>query len=478
MTLDPDICYRALQSRDRRFDGRFFSGVVTTGIYCRPICPARTPRRENVRYFACAAAAEEAGFRPCLRCRPDVAPGTPAWTGTTATVTRAMRLIEQGLLDEHSLDELSRRLGVGSRHLRRLFVTQLGASPVAVAQTRRAHFARRLIETTRLPMIEIAQGAGYASLRRFNSAIRERFGRTPSELRDRHGRSMPNGHLRLTLAPRAPFDFEGILRFLASRTIAEMDAVEAQTYRRHCRVGDAVGTIEIDANEREVALATSDTLVRDLRFVVERVRRMLDLDADSEAIGSHLGRDRLLKRLLRRRPGVRIAGSWDPFEVCVRAVVGQQVSVAAASTIMRRIIERFGDRLPTAEGEERLLFPSPETLASVPLEGLGMPRRRCETIREIARAVASRGIVLDGSTTLDTTVASLTSLSGIGNWTAEYIALRALSEPDAFPAGDLGLRKAAGEGGPPLSERELLRRAESWRPWRGYAAMLLWGSLS
>lgn len=279
----------------------------------------------------------------------------------------------------------------------------------------------------------------------------------------------------LAISARAPFDAAGVLAFLRSRTIVAIDAVAGSTYERSCRVGDRIGFLRVEAGESALALTVSDALVPDLRFIVERVRRMFDVDADAEEIGRRLSQDPLLRRMVRRRPGVRIAGAWDPFEVSIRAIVGQQVSVAAATTIVGRIVEKYGQRVDSAVGA--LLFPEPAVLAGASLDGLGMPGRRSETIRRVSRAFADGALPLDGSRPLDEIVAALVALPGIGPWTAQYIALRALSEPDAFPAGDLGLRKAAG-GGIPISEKELFRRAESWRPWRGYAAMLLWGSLT
>lgn len=281
----------------------------------------------------------------------------------------------------------------------------------------------------------------------------------------------------LLLPARTPFDGAGVLRFLRTRAIAGMDRVEDSSYERLCRIGDRVGSIAVEVSEAGVALSVSDPLVRDAAFIADRLRTLFDLDADAEAIGSHLSKDALLRGLLRRRPGVRIAGAWDPFEVCVRAIVGQQVSVVAASTILRRIVEKFGRRVEAAAGELDLLFPEPAVLAEAPTEHLGMPGRRWETIRVLSRAVADDTLRLDRVQELETIIAALVDLPGIGRWTADYIALRGLSHPDAFPAGDLGLRKVVG-GGVPLSERELLRRAESWRPWRGYAAMLLWSSLA
>ena len=438
MHLDADSCYRALRSRDRRFEGRFYVGIVTTGVYCRPGCPAPPARRENMRFFACAAAAEADGFRACFRCRPDAAPGTPAWLGTSATVSRALRLIDNGALDGDGLEQLAGRLGVGPRHLRRLFVQHLGASPVAVAQTRRLHFARKLLEETELPIAQVAMAAGFGSVRRFNATMRATFDRTPRELR---GNGAPqSGELVLRLPYRKPFDWEGLLGWLGARAIAGVEEVRDGVYRR--------GDVEVSNGDGFLRLRVPST--GNLIDVVERVRRLFDLRADPAVIAAHLARDPLLKPRLAKYPGVRVPGAWDPFETAVRGVLGQQISVKRATLLAGELAAQFGI--------------TPKTLADADIRG--MPGARAETIRRLARATLDGTLVLDGSRSLEETVEHLKTIPGVGDWTAHYIAMRAASEPDAFPAGDLGLRKAY--------PGDLLSRAERWRPWRAYAAMLLW----
>jgi AraC family transcriptional regulator of adaptative response / DNA-3-methyladenine glycosylase II len=485
MELDGDVCYRALRSRDARFDGRFFIGVTTTGIYCRPVCPARTPLRKNVKFFACAAAAEAAGFRPCRRCRPETSPGTPAWAGTSSTVARALRLIGDGGLDEAGADALAERLGVGARHLRRLFEEHLGASPVQVAQSRRLHAARMMLDSTALPITEIAFASGFSSVRRFNTAFKTAFDRSPRDVR----RGQRNGHhaeaeapLEVRLSYRPPFDWDGLLSFFGQRALPGVEAVADGVYSRTIRHGDHTGAIMArhDARRRQVALQVPAQLAAGLPDIAGRVRRLFDLQADPAAVNGQLSLDARMRPLLRRRPGLRVPGAWDPFEIAVRAVVGQQISVTAARTVCGRIVARYGE--PVAENANRTLthiFPTPARLAGARLNGLGLTTRRIETLRAIARAVADETLALGANGSLDACVDRLTALPGIGPWTAQYIALRALGEPDAFPTGDLGLLRAwRARTKSKITWPVLDRAAEGWRPWRAYAALHLWTSLS
>lgn len=487
MELDASACYRALRTRDARFDGRFFVAVRSTGVYCRPICPARTPKRENCTFVSCAAAAQDAGYRPCLRCRPEASPGTPAWLGTSATVSRALRLITEGALDSGSIEELAVRLGVGDRHLRRLFLKHLGASPISIAQTRRVLFATKLIDETSLPMTEVAFASGFSSVRRFNAAIRDATGRAPGDLRK--SRSRKNGasvsDLTLKLAFRPPFDWTAIARYLAARATRGIETVDDSGYRRTVRIDGAQGTIEVRpvAGENHLTARIRLSSPAVLAEVAERLRQLFDLGADPEAISCHLGRDRRLGRAIAARPGVRVPGAWDGFELCVRAILGQQISVKGANTLAARLVERHGEPLDPPPGADSTnedtpgldrLFPTPERLAKTDLRSLGLPGRRAGTISRLASAVASGELVLDGSRSLGETVESLCALPGIGDWTAQYIAMRALREPDAFPAEDLGLRRALAPRRGPVSRAELIEIAEAWRPWRAYAAMLLW----
>lgn len=470
MSLDADVCYQALLSRDARFDGKFFTAVTSTGIYCRPVCPARTPKRSNVRFYLCAAAAEEAGFRPCRRCRPETAPWTPAWQGSSATVARAMRWLEQGAIDSDNLVEVADRLGISERHLRRLFVSHLGTSPIAVARTRRVHLARRLIDETRLPMTQIAAAAGFASLRNFNQAIRASFGASPSELRARTREPRGGGGLRLQLTYRPPFAWDALIRFFANRAIAGVEQVTEGSYRRTVTVGTSNGLLEVsprrDRNQVEVTLEGLEASA--IGAAIERVRRLFDLGADPLTIDGQLGDDPFLGPRIARLPGLRVPGGWDGFEIAVRAVVGQQISVAAARTVLGRLVARTGTRV-----DDHVWFPTPDRLAGADLDGMGLPRARVETLRRLARAVAD-GEIDFGLDDVPELARRLCSLPGIGEWTAQYVALRALGDPDVFLAGDLGVRRAlAGDGGLP-APREAEARAEAWRPWRSYAVMHLW----
>ena len=460
--LDREACQRARLARDARFDGCFFIAVKTTRIYCRPICPARPPKEENVTYYISAAAAAEAGYRPCLRCRPEASPGTPAWIGAPVTVVRALRLIGEDALEETGVDGLAERLGVGSRQLRRLFVQHVGASPTAVAQTRRAHFAKRLIDETDLAFADIAMTAGFGSIRRFNAAFQQIYGRTPSELRRRVATKpvAARDSFRLRLAFRKPYNWEGISNFFSLRAIPGIETVANEFYRRTIALNGVAGLLEIrpENDFLDVRIDFPDT--RMLFGIVERVKRMFDVSADVPRIEEHLSRDPELRRLVERRPGLRIPGAWDPFELTVRAVLGQQISVKGASTLAGRIAGRFG-----VPFRDRLLFPSRQTLATAAIEECGVTSSRAETIRALAADALWEGTIQSNEF-----LARLHQLRGIGSWTAQYVAMRALGEPDAFPAGDLVLQRVTGC----KNERELEARAEAWRPWRAYAAMHLW----
>jgi AraC family transcriptional regulator of adaptative response / DNA-3-methyladenine glycosylase II len=480
MQIDPTLCYQALRTRDRRFDGRFFVAVTTTGIYCRPICPARTPKRGNVRFYPCAAAAEEAGFRPCRRCRPETAPGTPAWEGTSTTVARALRLISQGDFDESNVEELAGRVGVGGRHLRRLFLQHLGAAPIAVLRTQRLHLARQLIDETDLPMTEIAFAAGFNSIRRFNQAILESFRDSPTELRRKARRSgYEGGALTIRLAYRPPFAWSTLLAFLRLRATPGVESVEGDTYHRSIEVDGEAGHIEVSPAPVGPYLAVRMQLPATARLaqVIDRIRRLFDLSADPVRIAGDLGRDPMLRRALRVLPGLRVPGAWDPFELTVRAVLGQQISVKAATTLAGRIARTLGTPL-TVEPPAAIthLFPKPEDFLDADLRALGLTAARAQTLRNVAAAAAEGRLPRDGSLGLEGTVDALTAIDGIGAWTAHYIAMRAFGEPDAFPEGDLGLRRALSNGGAPISSPELKRMAEHWRPWRAYATMSLWVS--
>jgi AraC family transcriptional regulator of adaptative response / DNA-3-methyladenine glycosylase II len=477
--LDRRVCDRARETRDPRFDGLFYIAVTSTRIYCRPVCPAPSPKSRNIRYYASAAAASAAGFRPCLRCRPEAAPGSPLHRAKTDLVAGALRLIEQGVLDETSLPELARRVGVGERHLRRLFADELGTSPLEVAATRRLLFAKKLLTETALPITAIAPAAGYASLRRFNAAFLETYGKAPRDIRRSLAGSATTDELALRLPFRPPYDFAHLLWFLEKRVIPGVEIVDGTNYRRSFVAAGSPGWLSVSPIDGESALALRVHHAKPsaLGEIVARVRRMFDVDADPLAINAHLRRDELLKPLVKRWPGQRLPNAWDGFELGVRAILGQQVSVAAARTLAARIAAKHGT--PYAEGAAvglSALFPTPEILAEAPLEAIGIMRARADAIRTLARAVVDGRVHFRPEQTLAAFEDSLVALPGIGPWTAHYVAMRALGQPDAFPAADLILRRAAGRG-ETLSTRATEAMSEAWRPWRAYAVMLHWRSM-
>jgi AraC family transcriptional regulator of adaptative response / DNA-3-methyladenine glycosylase II len=473
-----DICYRALSTRDPRFDGRLFVGITSTGIYCRPICPARTAKRENCRFFPSAAAAQGAGFRPCLRCRPEISPDAAAWRGTSNSVSRALALIAEGGLDgEHGVIALGERLGLGERQLRRLFEKHLGVPPIAVAQTRRVLFAKQLIQETQLSMASIAEASGFGSVRRFNDAFQKLYRRSPRELRVKKSGASA---VALRLGYRPPYDWDAILGFLAARAIEGVELVENGRYRRTFAIDGAVGSVEVAMGERNSLVATIRTAkVRGLLSIVARLRRLFDLDADVEAIGAHLSEDASLAPLIARRPGVRSPGCWDAFELAVRAILGQQISVAAARALAGKVAKIAGVRIDAeASGHTRLshVFPTAKQLAAADLSSLGMPRARIASLIALAKAASADAKLLEPAGSFGEALERLQSLPGFGPWTAQYWALRALRDSDAFPEADVGLlrAKAIAVNGNRISPKALLARAERWRPWRAYAAQHLW----
>ena len=483
MEIDRESCLAAFLGRDRRFAGRFYAGVTTTGVYCRPGCPAPLPKPGHVRFFPCAAAAEEAGFRACRRCRPETAPGTPAWSGTSATVARALRQIEAGAADDAPLAALAARLGVGERHLRRLFAEHLGASPLAVARTRRVHFARRLLDDTSLRMSDVALASGFSSVRRFNEAMRAAFGAAPSELRrSPPGGAAPPAGITLRVPVRAPFDAEALLAFLAARAVPLLEEVEGLVYRRTAALGDGAGLVEAEADpaRSEIRLRLRGLPAGAALEATRRASRLFDADADPATIAAHLSADPLLAPLVARRPGLRVPGAWDPFETAVRTILGQQVSVKAARTLAARLVTRFGRELTDRPASRGLthLFPRPVDLADADVAAIGLPAERAGAIRALAREVARSRLDLGPATSLEEAERRLAAIPGVGPWTASAIALRSLGEPDAFPAGDLALRKAlAGSAGLP-SAAAAEARARAWRPWRAYALLHLWTDLA
>lgn len=484
MDFDHDACYRAVLARDARFDGSFFTGVKTTGIYCRPICPAPTPKRENVTFFPTAAAAQAAGFRPCLRCRPEIAPELAAWRGTSNTVSRALALMEKGALDAKPVAALAERLGLGERQLRRLFQRHLGASPIAVAQTRRLLLAKQLVHETQLSMTEVALASGFGSVRRFNETFRQMFRRPPASLRRKGAVEIFDGaagDVTLSLAYRPPYDWPAMLAFFAARAIPGIEQVDDKSYARTIELDGTHGFVRLQMGEGHALCA----MIRFPRLaalptIIARLRRVFDLAADPQAIAAHLAEDGLLAPLVKARLGLRVPGAWDGFELAVRALLGQQVSVSAARTLAGQLVMRFGAPI-TADrsGFEGLthVFPLPAALAAADLTSIGVPKRRSAALAALAAAVAVDPTIFGPRGSLEEAIGCLRGFAGVGEWTAHYIAMRELREADAFPAADLGLIRAmAALEGRTRRPKELLMRAEAWRPWRAYAAQHLWAA--
>ena len=484
MDMDDDACYRAIETRDHRFDGRLFVAVTTTGIYCRPFCPAPTPRRENVRFFQTAAAAQEAGFRPCLRCRPETSPELALWRGSSNTVSRALGLIEAGALDDANVENLAERLGMGERQLRRLFRQYLGASPISIAQTRRILLAKQLIQDTRLPMTEVAAAAGFGSIRRFNEIFQQLYRRPPRALR-RAGVTdesvVTTGAVTVRLGYRPPYDWESIASFLRARAIPGIEAVSSSRYARTIAISGERGVLVVEPAEKNCLKATVRfPNLKSLPTIIARVRRVFDLASDPVAIGAHLSQDPMLAPLVASRPGLRVPGAWDGFELAVRAILGQQITVSAATRLAAKLVSCHGEKVADPAALDRGLthvFPTPRQLAVADLAVIGMPKARQMAISSLAATVVADPLIFGPRRSLDEAIAQLRVLPGIGEWTAQYIAMRELREPDAFLVADVGLLRAMSYGGGMRpSPVELLARAEQWRPWRAYAAVHLWAS--
>ncbi len=479
MDREFDVRYRALRSRDRRFDGQFFVAVTSTGVYCRPSCPAITPKCENVRFYPTAAAAQSAGFRACLRCRPHATPGSPEWNRRGDLAARAIGLIADGVVDREGVAGLARRLSYSERHLNRQLVAELGAGPLALARAQRAQTARMLIETSRLSLIDVAHAAGFSSVRQFNDTIRATYGRTPTELRRRAspargGNGDSSGALTLRLAYRDPLDWTHMLRFLAMRAIPGIEEVADGAYRRTLRLPHGHGVVELTAADGHIACRLRLTALRDLAAAVQRCRRLLDLDADPAAPDTHLAGDPLLAPLVLRAPGVRVPGAVDGAELAIRAVLGQQVSVAAARTTAARLTRALGEPLPSPDGALTHLFPTPQAIVAADAATLSGPLRRRETLRALARALAHGETVIDPGSDRAEVRSGLLAIPGIGTWTTEYIVMRALADPDAFLPTDLAVKRALTRLGRPARAREIADAARPWRPWRAYALQHLW----
>ena len=482
-----DPRYRAVASRDARFDGVFWTGVRSTGIFCRPSCPARTPRPDGVSFHASAAAAQEAGFRACRRCRPDAVPGSPAWDVAADVAGRAARLINDGVVDRDGVEGLAARLGYSARHLTRVLTDELGAGPIQLARTRRAHTARLLLETTDLPVTDVAFAAGFGSVRQFNDTVREAYATTPSDLR-RRGRAAGRASgeaaagVDLLLPVRTPFAAVELLAFLAAHLVEGVEDAGPGWYARTLRLPHGPGSVRLALDEDaartgRVPCTLRLTDLRDLGAAVERVRRILDADADPAAVDGDLARDPLLAPLVRATPGRRLPGTPDGDEAAIRTVLGQQVSLAGAISLGGKLVAAYGeDGLRDADGPTRL-FPSAAALADVEAESLPMPRARARALVGLCAALADGGVPLDRSLARAEVRERLLALKGIGPWTADYVAMRALGDPDVFLPGDLALRKVLGDLGEQSDPAAVTARAEAWRPWRSYAVMALWGTL-
>ncbi len=473
MPLDPNTCYRALTARDARFDGRFFVGVTTTGIYCRPVCVARTPGRARCRFFRFPVEAERDGFRACFRCRPELAPGGAPIDALPRLVTRALQRIEAGALSDESLAELATELGVSDRHLRRAIGDELGVAPIELAQSSRLALAKQLVVDGKLSLTQVAFASGFRSVRRFNAAFVSRFGKPPSQFR--RGSDGSAAGLTISLGYREPFAWPALLAFFAARTLSGIEHVDEHSYARSVRVGAYTGWIRVSqrADRPLIAVELSHSLARAVMPVAATVRRVFDLDADPASIARLLRRDPELARRLRQL-GPRLPGAFDGFEVAVRAIIGQQVSVKAARTIHARLVERLGESITTPFPAITHVHPTAERVASASIEELasiGLPKARAAALLALAEAVASNRLRLGAGADPDATREVLLSLPGIGPWTAEYVLMRGLGAPDAFPDGDLGLQRAFG-----VARKALVARAEAWRPWRAYAAILIWSS--
>lgn len=478
MNLNADQCYQAVLTRDARFDGRFFVAVRTTRIYCRPICRVKTPFRKNCTFYSHAAEAEVAGYRPCKRCRPELAPGSSAMEASSQLARNTAANISQDFLAEHSLAELAEKLGVTDRQMRRVFREEFGVSPVEYWQTQRLLLAKQLLTDSRLPVTEVALASGFRSLRRFNVALKERYRLTPSELRKHQGKNGAenSSEFSFRLGYRPPLAWEQILGYLARRAIPQVETVRDGAYFRTVQLSrhgrDYSGFLEVrhEADKQMLSVRLSDALVPVCAVVLERIRRQFDLTADPALIDAALG------ALAKGRPGLRVPGSFDGFELAARAILGQQVSVAGASTLAGRFAARFGTRIAVPVAGLGFIFPRPKRIAQAAvrqISELGITQRRAETLIALAQAVNCGELRLEPGSRVEETLAQLRQFPGIGEWTAQYIAMRALSWPDAFPHTDLGIRKALGESNP----EKILARAESWRPWRAYAALHLWSQL-
>ena len=479
--LDFERCYRAVESRDARFDGWFITAVRTTGIYCRPSCPTPVrPKRENVSFYPTAAAAQLAGYRACKRCRPDASPGSPEWNVRGDLVGRAMRLIADGTVDRDGVAGLARRLAVSERHLHRLLLGELGAGPLAIARAQRAQTARVLIETTDLPFTDVAFAAGFESIRQFNDTVREVFALTPTALRTagRRRADIAHGVLTLRLPYRPPLDWSALSAWLRVRALPGVAEVNGRIYRRTLRLPRGAGVVALEPVDTHIQCTLRLESMADLTSAVRQCRRLLDLDADPLSVVEVLSKDRRLSSVVKKHPGLRAPGAVDGTELAIQAVLGQQVSLAAARTLASRLVTAHGDVIKIADPTLSHLFPHAAAIAEADLARLGVPATRRATLRGLARAVAGGTLALDPGADRNETYQQLLQVPGIGEWTAGYIVMRALGDPDTFLASDLGIKKAGVRLGIGSNPRAISEHAAAWRPWRSYATHQLWATLS
>lgn len=485
MKLSKDICVRAMRSKDVKFDGRFYIGVHSTGIYCRPICPAPTPKLKNIQFYPSAAAAADDGLRPCLRCKPEVAPGIN-WQETPAIISEALKLISDKFPDEIKMDDLAEELKISNRHLRRLFQQNLGTTSFSIWNTQKIHFAKRLIDETGLPMTEIAFASGFNSIRSFNNSFKKIYGKSPSELKENQNREDIDQSIALHVAYREPFNWSALLDFLEIRAIPGIEQVISGTYQRIIQIGDKNGMILVSGENKEnsrpvikvkIAFPESDKLY----YISEKIKKLFDLDAPADEIDKFLKKDPLLKTSIQKNGGLRVPGCWDQFELCIRAILGQQISVKGATTISGRIVEKYGQEYvgPVFNNNHQkwFTFPKPSILKDASFDGLGLTKNRIATIKSLATAVYNREIDFEQHTESEFMVKKLKEIKGIGDWTAQYITMRALRDPNAFPASDLGLIKAVSTTSEKIKPKNLEKLSQNWTPWRATAAMYLWRNL-
>jgi len=479
--LDFERCYRAVESRDARFDGWFITAVKTTGIYCRPSCPTPVrPKRENVSFYPTAAAAQLAGYRACKRCRPDASPGSPEWNVRGDLVGRAMRLIGDGTVDREGVAGVARRLSVSVRHLHRLLLTELGAGPLAIARAQRAQTARTLIETSTLPFTDVAFAAGFESIRQFNDTVREVFALTPTALRSAAHRrgDVAEGALTIRLPYRPPLDWSALFAWLRARAVPGVAETNGRIYRRTMRLPRGAGIVALEPIDTHIRCTLRLESMADLTSAVRQCRRLLDLDADPLSVVEVLSQDRRLGAIVRKRPGLRAPGAVDGTELAIQAILGQQVSLVAARTLATRLVTAHGDVLKIADPTLRYLFPRAGAIADADLSTLGVPNTRRATLRALARAVADGDLALDPGADRAETYQQLMRVPGIGDWTAGYIVMRALGDPDTFLGSDLGIKKAGARLGLGDNLRAISEHAAAWRPWRTYATHHLWATLT